>query len=47
MITDWLLDVFHGFWTPQTPVSFLAGVGVYHIYCRLKQREDGPDVEEG
>lgn len=29
-----IFDVLEGFWTYQTPVSFLAGVGVYHLYCR-------------
>ena len=28
------LHFFEGFWTWQTPVSFLAGIGVYHLYCR-------------
>lgn len=32
------LDLLEGFWTIQTPVSFLAGIGVYHIYCRFKQK---------
>lgn len=28
-------DLLEGFWTYQTPISFLAGVGVYHLYCRI------------
>lgn len=33
-----VLDLFGGFWTWQTPVSFLAGVGAYHFYYRLSRK---------
>lgn len=37
-----IVDLLEGFWTYQTPVSFLAGIGVYHLYCKLRH----PDVFE-
>jgi len=32
------VDVLEGFWTYQTPISFLAGIGVYHLYCRVRHQ---------
>ncbi len=29
-----LVGLVEGFWTYQTPISFLAGIGVYHLYCK-------------
>ncbi|WP_218894735.1 hypothetical protein [Mycolicibacterium vinylchloridicum] len=29
-----IIGLLEGFWTWQTPLSFLAGVGVHHIYCK-------------
>lgn len=29
-------DLLQNFWTWNTPVSFLAGVGSYHLYCRAR-----------
>jgi len=34
-LVDWL----EGFWTIQTPVSFLAGIGVYHLYCKIRHSD--------
>ena len=34
-----LLDTIEGFWTYQTPISFLAGIGVYHLYCKVRHRD--------
>lgn len=31
-----------GFWTWQTPLSFLAGVGAHHIYCKTIRDREGP-----
>lgn len=33
-----IFDLLEGFWTYQTPISFLAGVGVYHFYCRINHK---------
>lgn len=42
-----IVDLFEGFLTWQTPVSFLAGVGVYHLYCKLpKGKDDTDSVQE-
>lgn len=29
-----LLGLFEGFLTWHTPLSFLAGIGVHHLYCK-------------
>ena len=35
-----ILGLFAGFVTWQTPLSFLAGVGVHHLYCKyIRDRE--------
>jgi hypothetical protein len=39
------VDLLEGFWTPYTPMSFLSGVGVHHLYC--KYWRDRPEKEEG
>ena len=39
-------DLFEGFWTYQTPISFLAGVGAYHIYCRMSHKNCYRDYGE-
>lgn len=39
---DLILDWLSGFWTWQTPLSFLAGVGAHHIYCRTIRDREGP-----
>lgn len=43
-------EVIEGFWTYQTPVSFLAGVGAYHLYCRMTHQgafeDEDDDVQE-
>lgn len=40
-VLDWL----EGFATWQTPLSFLAGIGVHHLYCKY-WRERRDDVQE-
>lgn len=42
VILDWL----EGFATWQTPLSFLAGIGVHHLYCRYWREKRDADVQE-
>ncbi|QZE10421.1 hypothetical protein SEA_SCOOBYDOOBYDOO_70 [Mycobacterium phage ScoobyDoobyDoo] len=36
-----ITDTLAAFATWQTPVSFLAGVGAHHMYCKfIRDRED-------
>lgn len=39
---DIIIDVLEGFWTWQTPVSFMAGIGLHHIYCKYCRDREGP-----
>lgn len=39
---DIILSWLEGFWTWQTPVSFLAGIGLHHIYCKVCRDREGP-----
>lgn len=38
IIISWL----EGFWTWQTPISFLSGIGLHHIYCKFCRDREGP-----
>lgn len=33
-----ILNQLESFWTYQTPISFLAGVGAYYLYCRATHK---------
>ena len=35
---DKIVDLLEGFWTYQTPISFLAGIGAYHLYYRFQHK---------
>lgn len=39
-------DLLGGFATWQTPLSFLAGVGAHHLYCKYWRDKRGHDVQE-
>lgn len=42
---EWVNDT--GFVTWQTPVSFLAGVGAHHLYCKVwRDREKSVQEED-
>lgn len=41
-----LVDLLEGFATWQTPLSFLAGVGVHHLYCKYWRDKRGDRVQE-
>lgn len=43
-VLSWL----EGFMTWQTPLSFLAGVGTHHLYCKYwRDREEPRASQEG
>jgi len=38
-----IIDLLEGFWTWQTPMSFLAGIGVNHLFVKYyRDRKDKP-----
>lgn len=40
---DWL----EGFATWQTPLSFLAGIGTHHLYCKFfRDNRNGDGVQD-
>ena len=40
---DVILDLIEGFFTWHTPISFLAGIGTHHLYCKyIRDREATP-----
>ncbi|MFV8242200.1 hypothetical protein [Mycolicibacterium peregrinum] len=39
---DVIINLLGGFWTWQTPVSFLAGIGAGHIYTKYIRDREGP-----
>ena len=48
MLHDLVNQLNNAFVTYQTPLSFLAGVGTHHLYCKyMRDREDEDVQEEG
>lgn len=43
---DTIADLLSGFWTWHTPMSFLAGIGAHHLYCRFWRDRKTPMFTE-
>jgi hypothetical protein len=41
-----IMETIQGFAVYQTPVSFLAGVGAHHLYCKFWRDRKVDDVQE-
>jgi hypothetical protein len=41
---DIIMDLIEGFFTWQTPLSFMAGVGAHHLYAKYIRDREGPHM---
>lgn len=41
-----VISLLEGFWTWQTPLSFMAGVGTHHLYAKYFRDREGPHAHQ-